>query len=97
MGKMALQYPLADQLMVPIEFNDAKAAIRGPRKKHAEDIEALSENMQGKWPRRKAKVVLNQLYTGLCTLLQPMRGPIELVAEKCRYCNKDDTVDHFFT
>ena len=97
LAKMALQSPLADQLMVPVEFNDAKAAIRGPRKKHAEDIEELPENMQGKWSRRKARVVLNQLYTGICTMFQPMRGLIKLDTEKYRYCNKDDMVDHFFT
>ena len=41
LAKIVLQSPLVDQLTVPIEFNDAKAAIRGPRKKHAEDIEEL--------------------------------------------------------
>ena len=71
--------------MVAVEFNDSKAAIRGPREKHAEDIEELPENMQGKWSRRKARVVLNQLYTGLCTMFQPMRGLIKLGTEKCRY------------
>lgn len=94
---MALHSPLADQLMVPIEFNDAKAVIRGARKKHAEDIEELPENMQGKWSGRKTRIVLNQLYTGFCTMLQPMRGLMKLGTGKCRHCNKDDTVAHFFT
>ena len=40
---MALHSPLADKLRVLIDLNDPKAAIRGPWKKHAEDIEELPE------------------------------------------------------
>lgn len=82
--------------MVPVEVNDAKAAICGARKKNSEAIEELAENAQSKWSRGKARGVLNQLYTGFCTMFHPMRGLITLSTDKCPYCNEGDTVDYFF-
>ena len=73
LAKAALGRPLRDELMVPVEFGDVNAAIRSRTKKNAEDIDKFPQGMHKHWNLRKARVILNQLYTGFCAPLSPMR------------------------
>ena len=97
LAKSALRRTLQDQLAVPVEFSDAKAFIRARKKKTVEDVEKLPQETLKHWTLRKARVILNQLYTGFCAPFQPMRRVLGLGQDKCRRCNTEETVPHFFT
>ena len=97
LAKLPVQLPLCDQLAVLVLFHDAKAIIRGVRQKNAEEIKELPPRMRETLPRRLATIDLNQLYTGCSTMFQPLRGALQLGREKCRHCNSEDTVAHFFS
>ena len=97
LAKAALGQALHDQLTVPVEYGDAKAAIRTRKKKNTEDLDKLPQHTPEHWTLRKARVILNQLYTGFCAPFQPMRRILGLGKEKCRHRNEEETISHFFT
>ena len=78
-------------------YYNARAAIRSRTKKTVEDIDKLLQRTPKHWNLRKARVILNQLYTRFCAPFLPMRRILRLGQEKCRQCNEEETVQHFFT
>ena len=97
LAREGLNLPLSDQTAVPVDFADARAAIRSQTEmKRVEVPPELPENMKERWTSRKASVLLNQLYTGCCAIFQPLRQILQLGSGQCRHCTSEDTVDHFF-